>query len=338
MKKINLPIRLMIFFFFAAIIKSNFAEAQVSFTHDTSYYETYPNKLTTRLYLSQKYLHINIPNTGGQADMEYKANPKLNLGIGATWHNLSFNVFYGFAFLNNKDTAKGKTKGIDLQLHLFPRKWAIDVLAIFPKGFHLEPKGYAAVKPGNYYYRPDMKLNLIGVSAYRVPNKEKFSYRAAIVQNEWQKRSAGSVLYGGEAFYGTIQGDSALVPKKVETGFDQAGVDKINFLNIGPGIGYAYTLVLAKHFYMTGSLIANLDVSFISEEKAGSKENQVAITPASVYKAGLGYNSSTWNLSANWSGNGLWLNGPSSSKNYFSPTGIYRIVLSRKIDIKKHTT
>ena len=91
----------MVFFFFAAVIKSNFAEAQVNFTHDTSYYETYPDKLTTRLYFSQKYLHINIPNTGGQADMEYKANPKLNLGIGATWHNLSFNVFYGFAFLNN---------------------------------------------------------------------------------------------------------------------------------------------------------------------------------------------------------------------------------------------
>jgi hypothetical protein len=312
--------------------------AQKNFQNDTAYYETLRDKTTVRLYLSKKYVHLNFPSEGSADDLEYEANPKLNLGVGVTIKNISINLFNGFSFLNKNSDEKGKTKGFNFQVHLYPRKWAIDVLAIFPKGFHLEPKGYAAVKPGNYYFRPDMKLNLIGVSAYRVPNKEKFSYRAAIVQNEWQKRSAGSLLYGGEAFYGTIQGDSAFVPKKVEAGFDQAGVDKINFLNIGPGIGYAYTLVLAKHFYVTGSLIANLDVSFISEEKAGSKENQVAISPASVYKAGLGYNSSTWNLSANWSGNGLWLNGPSSSKNYFSPTGVYRIVLSRKIDIKKHTT
>ena len=337
MKKNSPSFFLLLVFCFAFLMKSNLIQAQVNFPHDTSYYETYPNKLTTRLYFSQKYLHINIPNISTQ-DMEYKANPKLNLGIGVTWHNLSLNVFYGFAFLNNKDTSKGETKGLDLQLHLFPRKWAIDVLALFPKGFHLEPKGYAAVNSNRYYYRPDMKFTLLGLSAYRVPNKEKFSYRAAIVQNEWQKKSAGSVLYGGEAFYGNIQGDSALVPKKVESGFSQAGVNKINFLNIGPGIGYAYTLVLARHFYLTGSLIGNIDLSFTSEEKSNVKENKVSVTPASVYKAGFGYNSSTWNVSANWSGNGLWIDGTSSSKNYFSPTGIYRIVLSRKIDIKKHST
>jgi len=327
---------LLITFCFAVILKSNYVLAQLNYPHDTSYYEIYPNKLTTRLYLSQKYLHINVPNTGGQADMEYKANPKLNLGIGVTWHNLSLNVFKGFAFLNNKDDAKGETKGLDVQLHLFPRKWAIDVLALFPKGFYLDPKGYAAANASSYYYRPDIKFDLMGISAYRLPNKEKFSYRAAIVQNEWQKKSAGSVLYGGEAFYGTIQGDSALVPKKVENGFAQAGVDNIHFLNIGPGVGYAYTLVLAKHFFVTGSVIGNLDISFTTEKRATTKDNKVAVSPATVYKAGIGYNSSSWNVSANWAGNGLWIDGASSSKNYFSPTGIYRLVLSKKIDIKKH--
>lgn len=312
--------------------------SQMNFPHDTAYYETYPEKLTTRIYLSEKYLHINFPNTGGGADMEYKANPKLNLGLGVSWHNLSLNVFYGFAFLNNKDTVKGKTKGLNLQLHVFPRKWAIDILAIFPKGFYLDPKGYAAPFSNTYYRRPDVSFDLVGLSAYRVPNKEKFSYRAAIVQTEWQKKSAGSFLYGGEAFYGTIQGDSALVPKKVEAGFEQAGIDKIHFLNFGPGAGYAYTLVVAKHFYLFGSLIGNLDLSFSTEEKNNGKENKVSVTPATVYKAGLGYNSSTWNVSANWLGNGIWINSAAASKNYFSPTGTIRVVLSRKLDIHKHTS
>jgi len=337
MKKYSLIVRLLLIFVFT-FFTSAIVYAQAGFSHDTSYYETYPDKLTTRLYLSQKYMHINFPNTGGKKDMEYKANPKLNLGVGVSWHNLSLNVFYGFAFLNNKDTSKGETKGLNLQVHLFPRKWAIDVLAAFPKGFYIDPKGYAAANANSYYYRPDMKFTLLGISAYRVPNKAKFSYRAAIVQTEWQKKSAGTLLYGGEAFYGTIKGDSAFVPKKVEPGFEQAGIDKINFLNFGPGIGYAYTLVLAKHFYVTGSFIGNLDLSFSSEEKNSTKENKVSVSPATVYKAGLGYNSSTWNVSANWMGNGLWINSSAASKNYFSPTGIYRVVLSKKLDIKKHSS
>jgi hypothetical protein len=338
MKKYTLSFRLLIIFCFALIIKSNVINAQLNFPHDTSYYETYPNKLTVRLYLSQKYLHINVPNTGSQQDMEYKANPKLNLGTGVTWHNLSLNVFYGFAFLNNEDSIKGKTKGLDIQFHLFPSKWAVDVLAVFPKGYYLDPKGYAAANANSYYYRPDIKFNLIGLSVYRVPNKEKFSYRAAILQNEWQKKSAGSILYGGQAFYGIIQGDSALVPKMVQNGFQQAGIDNIHFFSIGPGIGYAYTLVLAKHIYVTGSIIGNLDLNFTTEERMNAKEKKVAVSPATVYKAGLGYNSSTWNISANWTGNGLWINGASSSEDYFSPTGNYRLVLSRKIVIKKHGT
>lgn len=186
--------------------------------NDTNYYEAYPDKITGRIYLAQKFLKFTIPSSGSLDDIEYKANTKLNLGIGITYHNFSLNIFYGFKSLN-KDTAKGKTKGLDLQLHLYPRRWAIDLLALFPKGFHLEPKGFAIADPNKYYYRPDVKLTLVGVSAYKVPNKAKFSYRAAITQNEWQKKSAGSALYGGTMYYGTAKADSALVPKSIESSF-----------------------------------------------------------------------------------------------------------------------
>jgi hypothetical protein len=40
---------------------------------------------------------------GGSAeDLEYKANPKLNLGAGITIKNISINLFNGFGFLNSK--------------------------------------------------------------------------------------------------------------------------------------------------------------------------------------------------------------------------------------------
>ena len=315
------------------LIAPSSTHAQKDFPHDTSYYETFPNKITTRLYLSQKYVHLHFRPSGNGNQLEYEANPKLNTGIGFTLHGLSLNIFFGPGFLN-KDDGKGKTTGIDIQLHVYPRKWAIDVYGVFPKGYHLEPKGYAAANSNSYYYRPDMHLHLLGVSAYRVPGKEKFSYRAAIIQTEWQKRSAGSFLYGGEVYYGSVKGDSAFVPKSVQNQFPQAGISNINFFRIGPGAGYAYTFVLARHFFITGSLIGNLDFSFATE-KGTTKNNKFAISPATVYKAAIGYNGPSWNVSANLTGNGLWIKGSSSSKNYYWPSGNYRFVLSKKFDLKK---
>src|SRR5678816_2617260 len=133
------------------------------------------------------------------------------------------------------------------------------------KGYHLEPQGMAGVPTDKYYYREDVKTTFFGISAYQVPNKERFSYRAALLQTEWQKKSAGSIIYGGEIHHGTVQGDSAIVPALFSHTYPQAGINKINILSFGPGAGYAYTLVMAQHFFITGSVVINLSLIHISE-------------------------------------------------------------------------
>jgi len=334
MKK-SFPLYLLMFLSVFLFTQSTRLYAQKKFQNDSNYYETYPDKINVRLYLSQKYVHLNFPSSGNVDDLEYKANPKLNLGAGISLRNFSFSIFNGFSFLNTKDEPKGKTKGLDLQVHLYPRKWAADLLVVLPKGFHLEPKGMAGVDANKYYYREDVKSSIIGLSAYRVPNKERFSYRAAIIQTEWQKKSAGSILYGGQAYHGTIQGDSALIPKLLENLYPQAGITRLKFFSFGPGIGYAYTLVIDKHFFITGSMVANLDVN-ISTEEGVKKQNKVSLNPAEVFKAAVGYNSSTWNVSANWTGNGIWIQGASFDKDYFFPSGLVRLVVARKFNLHKH--
>ncbi len=308
--------------------------AQKPTLHDTSYYVTYPNSVTPRVYLSQKYAVFILPSVSDKVkDLRYAANTKLNTGIGATYHNFSANISYGFGFLN-RDIEKGETKSFDLQAHLYRQKWAIDALALFYKGFALYPKDYARNNSTAYYYRPDVKFDFFGLAAYRLLNGEKFSYKAAMIQNEWQKRSSGSLLLGGEASYGIIKADSALVPKQAENTFPQAGIESIKFLNLGPGAGYAYTLVIKKHFFVMGSLIANVDISFSSEERINGTNHSVSLNPGFIYKAATGYNSNTWNVSINCVGNGLWVGSESTSKRYILPTGNYRIILAKKIDLK----
>ncbi|MEP6596896.1 MAG: DUF4421 domain-containing protein [Ginsengibacter sp.] len=311
------------------VIKPGISIAQKDTTIDNGYYITYPDKLMVRLFLSQKYAPFTI--SAPVKELNYKTNSKLNLGIGATYRSFTLNVSYGFKFLT-KENGKTQTKGLDFQLHQYPHQWAIDLLGTFRKGYNLDPKNNdkSGLNLVNYYQRPDVKRDIVGFSVFRVPNSGKFSYRAALTQNDWQTKSAGSLLFGGEAYYGMMKGDSALVPARVSSSFEQAGIDKINFLSIGPGVGYAYTLVLEKNFFITGSVIGSLAANFSTEQKAGEKNKEVALIPDAVYKGAIGYNSADWSVSANIIGNALYVGSKSSSKEYFLPTGTLRFIIARK--------
>lgn len=308
-------------------------KAQYKPQHDTNYYSTFPKKLTTRFYFSKKYTSVNFPATDKANDLAYRANTPLVMGVGATYNNLSLNLAYGFGFINHDDD-KGRTRSIDLELHVYPFKWAIDVLAIRHKGLHIDKDDYTA-DGNNYYYRGDAIQTLAGIAAYRVPNAGKFSYNAAMIQSEWQKKSAGSILYGGEFYYGSIKGDSSLIPSAKAAAFAQAPIDKMQFFTIGAGVGYAYTLVIQKHFYLMGSGIANLDVHFTSAFNKGVTQTKTAVGPSFIYKAAIGYNWKDWNLSANWAANALWINTANADRAYTIPTGNYRFILAKRIDVNR---
>ncbi|MEO5995289.1 MAG: DUF4421 family protein, partial [Chitinophagaceae bacterium] len=108
--------------------------------YDSTYYQRFPESITARIYLSQKYTSLELKKGNDAPRLRYRPNTNLNLGIGATYRNLSLNVAYGFGFLNN-DEEKGKNKKLDLQARLYGRKWAIDVYGQFYKQYYLFPKG-----------------------------------------------------------------------------------------------------------------------------------------------------------------------------------------------------
>ncbi len=303
--------------------------------HDSSYYKTFPHSLTPRFYFSQKYADITFQSADGSKDLQYRANTKLNMGIGATYNNLTLNVALGFGFLNNNIEEKGKSKSLDFQLHLYPNGWAADLLAVHYKGVYAYPKGYASDNSNTYYYRPDIKLNLFGITAYRVANAKRFSYRAAMVQNEWQKKSAGSLLYGGGIYYSGFHGDSGIIPPKVSSSFSQAGIDNFHFIAVGPGVGYAYTVVAAQHLFLMGSLIANANIYISTDENNNAKNNKTSFEPAAVFKAAAGYNGNVWDVSVNWAGNAFLVKEADVSKANFLSTGNFRLIFAKKIMLKE---
>ncbi len=302
--------------------------------HDTSYYRSYRDHVTARIYLSRKYTILRFDPPGTLSKFEYNPNTSLNLGIGATYHAFTLNIGIGISKFNPQ-AIRGKTRYLDLQGRFYARKWNIDLLGEFYRGYYLTPKGMAA-SPGEIYYkRNDLTLDLIGIAFYRSLNDRCFSYQAGLLQNEWQKKSAGSILVGGEIYYGSIHGDSVLVPSILDPDYQKQNVDKLHFFEIGPGIGYAYTLVIKQHFFVLASATVNLAFR-ISRERSGftgKYGDKFDFAPNDIIHLGLGYNTEKWCLSALWVSTRLNVKGVASDYQYGVATGNYRLLYAIRFKV-----
>ncbi|KEO72826.1 DUF4421 domain-containing protein [Anditalea andensis] len=270
--------------------------AQVA--NDTRYYETYPDHIIGRLYLSRKYTAVKIRDNVENQDYLFSPNTTLNHGVGATYKFATLNLAYGFDILN-PDRGQGETKYLDLQVHAYPKNFILDMFGQFYSGYHLSPQGFAAPPSENFYVSPDMVVTKIGAFGQYLFNGDKLSLRASFLQNEWQKRSAGSFLVGFEMYGGRVMSDSTLLPVNVVE--DPArNFRTLRFFNFGPNAGYAYTLVIKKHWFVTTSATMNLNFGYSMLEGQLDRNTEWGIRPNMFLRAFAGYNSDKWSINANY--------------------------------------
>lgn len=291
---------------FKAVIGSFFftviSTAQVFAQNDTSYYVTHNKQWHGRLYLIKKYTALTYENKRDQYSLMYLPNTNMGLGAGVTYSWLTINGSAKFRFLD--PGSKGKTKYLDLQIHGYGKKFILDTFGQFYKGFYLSPRGLAT-SDNQYYYRPDLKMDILGGSFQYVMNNKRFSFRSSFLNSDWQKKSAGSLLLGFETYMGRIQADSTITPTvlmKNETIRDET---KNEFFEIGPTVGYAYTLVVKKHFFLTGSLAESFDYGFNKKTAAGTLMRDTGFRFNTSFRAITGYNSANWGLSILFINNGM---------------------------------
>jgi hypothetical protein len=294
--------------------------------------------LTGRAYLSRKYNVLSFNPPTPTQSFQYRATTSLNLGIGATYHAFTLNIGVGISKFNPYNE-KGDTKYLDLQGYFYARKWNIDILGEFYRGLYLTPQGLAAPPGEIYYLRPDMGLSLFGFAGYRALNEKKFSYQAGLLQNEWQKKSAGSILIGGEIYYGAIYGDSTLMPTIIDPKASALAIDRFHFFSFGPGVGYAYTFVINEHFFILGSATINLAFRYSTEISSLYAEHgsHLGFRPNYILHAGAGYNSDKWDLSVLWVDTELFMKGQNSNYSYTAGVGNYRLIYARRFSLDRKT-
>lgn len=230
--------------------------------NDPVYVEDHTEDLTLRLFGSRKYTYYNMKDRGLKEEVLYRPNANNNVGFGFNYKLIGVNFAFNLPFINDDDDKYGDTKFLDLQAHLYLRKLVVDFYGQYYKGYYearREKRISNAFARNPVSFRPDILHTDLGLNVQYIFNDKRFSYRAAFMQNEYQKKSAGSFLVGGEVFAWQLRGDSALVP----AGFDSPGFFNdepfrgTSTVSVAANAGYAYTLVLAKHFFITASLSAS---------------------------------------------------------------------------------
>jgi hypothetical protein len=262
---------------------------------DTSYVVDYSKMITARLFASKKYSNFTIHDTQSHT-LRYRPNDRLNFGIGFNYSVIGLNVGINFPFINNDDGKYGKSRYLDLQSHIYIPKLAIDLIGQFYKGFYLSNSRILLDQPlKTYYIRPDIETRSLGFSALYIFNDKKFSYRSFFLQNEWQKKSAGSLLLGGSILGVATEGDSSLFPKRLEynVSIPQKNFNSISNWMIAVNAGYAYTFVLKSNWFFSASATAGTGYgsSKVANDETDEVYKKFVFNSYGTARFGIGYNS-----------------------------------------------
>jgi hypothetical protein len=309
--------------------------------YDTLYIISYSNLLTTKATFIIRGNNFNIYDKTSKRSLKYKPNESLAMGFAGYHKKVGLELAFNLPFINNDNDKYGKTYQRDLHASRYGRKTIIDLNLQSYKGFYIEnakelnPSWNSKFDP--YPKRPDISTLALGGSFYYILNSSRFSYRAAFIQDEAQKQRAGSLLLGGYLNFFNLQSDSSIIPKQLQSAFnDRALLIKGKTLTFGAGVGYAYTIVIRKHFFITLSAIPG--IALVNFE--GQKENmdyfysKTKIALRSQIRFATGYNGGKFYAGLNLTTDNISMdNSEQSSINYH--LGNIRFYAGRRFDLSK---
>ena len=234
-------------------------------TYDTNYIARpdckWTFKLRTMMIGQTFYTRGEVDDEGlattYESDLISNFKPKLNVQVGY----MGIALAGGISF---KKLAGQKDRDFDIKLNMYGKSF----------GFELGLSGIESLH-GNYifgikdltnWYDPESGFNLALPLKFEIPegkvsqavfnfnfyyalNNKKFSYPAAFTQMFLQKKSAGSLLVGGELHANVINiGDT----------LSQDELFRLRNVTCGLGVGYGYNFVLPRHWLLHVSALPYL--------------------------------------------------------------------------------
>lgn len=338
-----LPFFLLLFFVSTATNKINGQVSIISNEHDTNYIASYIEDFTTRVFSAVSYSSITLSDQNLDKDLVYEIPSRIYFGAGFNYSVIGINLAFSPFKNSTLESEYGETKSFDFRLNFYGRKIIYDFYLMSHRGFYMsnpEDILYSWPDTSKYPTRPDMELFSTGLVAQYLFNNKKFSMRATYMQNEWQKKSAGSFIAGGEFFYSHLHGDSSFIPDQVNPPefMDGYHFNHSSSLNLGLNGGYSHTFVIKKHVFLAIglSLGPQLSYSVVSSE-TDSPQRKESFTWGinALLRAGLGYNSRRVYVGMFFISENLSHELAASQGSSLFSTGIFKLNVAYRFSLKK---
>lgn len=309
--------------------------------NDSNYIEDHTKDITFRFFGTRKYNSYDIVDRKRNLDVLYRPNTPLNIGFGMNYKFIGINLAFNLPFIN-KEYKYGRTRGLDLQTHVYARKIVVDFYGQFYKGYYISnSKGLLDIftPEGKLPIRPDIHNLTLGLGVQYVFNDGRFSYRAAYLQNDYQKKSAGSLIIGAEIFGVRMKGDSSIIPSNLSKNdfFNNQHFDRTGIMSAAVNAGYAYTFVYNKHFFLTFSLTGSIGSNYtsLSLTPSDTKLSKVGLQLNNTERISIGYNSSRYFAGIHYVNITMRSTSPVPDTYQRIGAGDFRLSIARRFKLKK---
>jgi len=334
---------ILILVFFSMVGNANGQHQFIKNDYDTTYICSYTEEFTARVLSALSFVDISFKDNEINKSLKYGINSKVAIGLGFNYSVFGINLGISPWASSVSNSKYGKTKSIDFRMNLYGRKIIFDLYLMSHTGFYLSnPESVLNnwEDNGTYPLRPDMTMFSAGIVSQYIFNNKKFSLRATYLQNEWQKKSAGSFIIGGSFFYSHFHGDSSFIPTDINPPYFINGY-KFNHsssINFGINGGYSHTFVLKRNYFFSIGLSLGPQIGYSetsSSDIGWPDKSSVTMGLNGLIRTGIGYNSRRIYFGAffinEYLSHQLSINNVSSSMS----VGIFRLNFAYRFTLKK---
>ncbi len=263
---------------------------------DTAYIKEFDRKITLAMNLEHKSENFRIYNTDGSGrKIFYEPNIAYKLGFTASKNGirLTFTIpipqythIYG----------KSKAFAINLKTQTSMMNWGYELdFARYSGLFVNNPSQVVSGwKYGTTYpQRTDFKITKFAFNTHIVLSK-KVSLKAAFMQTEAQKKSAGGVVLGFGMNYSGFSADSGIITSGQLNNYgDIIDLKRGGFWNINFVPGYVYSWVY-QDFYVSGIIGIGLGPQFKYYKNELIPKFKFGIGAYPTAKLAIGYNTQNY--------------------------------------------
>ena len=201
--------------------------------YDTSYVARPKEKWLLRLLLNQAGNYIHAKGTVNDVYSSYDLHTKRNTSVSLEVNYCDIAV----ALSLNPDKLRGTYDDYELNFEYHGNRLSLDFNYLRSTSL----TGDMELRNIHHLDEDGLRMNVVNVTGYYTFNHRRFSFPAALYQNYYQRRSAGSWLAGA-----SFQGGSIKTTAELKERSPQAPEVHLTFANVALGGGYGYNLVLGQ--------------------------------------------------------------------------------------------